>query len=217
MTDTDAAQAYYDPFDFTVDDDPYPVWKRLRDEAPLYYNEQHGFYALSRFGDVSREMPNWETFQSGRGTVLDILMNGIEVPPGIILFEDPPQHDVHRRLLSRVFTPKRMAAVESKAREFCSRTLEPLVGTRGFDFHRRSGCVDADADHRLPPRHPPAGPGGHPAEQRGLPQPAGRHARRGRSGHLREQLSGVLRLHRPASRSSVRRSDDRPVERRVRG
>jgi cytochrome P450 len=107
---------YYDPFDFDIDDDPYPIWKRLRDEAPLYHNEKYNFYALSRYEDVSRELTNWEAYRSGRGTTMDIIMSGIEVPPGIVLFEDPPIHDLHRHLLSKVFTPRRMEAIESKWR-----------------------------------------------------------------------------------------------------
>src|SRR5204862_3397666 len=57
-----------------------------------------------------------------------------EMPPGTLIFEDPPAHTVHRRLLSRVFTPKRMAALEPKIRELCARSLDPLVGAGGFDF-----------------------------------------------------------------------------------
>jgi cytochrome P450 len=72
--------------------------------SPLYYNEKYNFYALSRYDDVARGLPDWETYRSGRGTTADILFSGIEVPPGILLFEDPPLHDLHRRLLSRVFT-----------------------------------------------------------------------------------------------------------------
>jgi len=52
----DHSDVYYDPFDFEIDDDPYPVWKRLRDEAPLYYNAKYDFYALSRYADVSRDL-----------------------------------------------------------------------------------------------------------------------------------------------------------------
>lgn len=57
---------YYDPFDFGIDDDPYPAWKRLRDEAPLYHNDKYKFYALSRYADVARELPNWGTYRSGK-------------------------------------------------------------------------------------------------------------------------------------------------------
>ena len=134
MTGTNAVDLYYDPFDFDIDDDPYPSWKRLRDDAPLYYNEKFNFYALSRYEDVSRELPNFHTYRSGRGTTIDIIMSGIEVPPGVILFEDPPLHDLHRRLLSKVFTPRRMEAIEPLTRQYCVRALDPLVGSGRFDF-----------------------------------------------------------------------------------
>lgn len=127
MTGTSAIELYYDPFDSDIDDNPYPVWQRMREEAPLYYNEKYNFYALSRYEDVARELPNWQTYQSGRGTTADILFSNVEVPPGILLFEDPPLHDLHRRLLSRVFTPRRMLAVEDLVRGFCVRELDPLV------------------------------------------------------------------------------------------
>ncbi len=134
MTGTKSAELYYDPYDPDIDDNPYPVWKRMREGAPLYYNEKYNFYALSRYEDVARELPNWQTYRSGRGTTADILFNNIEVPPGILLFEDPPLHDLHRRLLSRVFTPRRMLAVESLVRGFCVNELDPLIGCGGFDF-----------------------------------------------------------------------------------
>ena len=141
MTDTSAIELYYDPFDSDIDDNPYPVWKRMREEAPLYYNEKYNFYALSRYEDVARELPNWQTYRSGRGTTADILFANIEVPPGILLFEDPPLHDLHRKLLSRVFTPRRMLAVESLVRGFCVRELDPLVGDDGFDFIADLGAM----------------------------------------------------------------------------
>ena len=134
MTGANTVDLYYDPFDFDIDDDPYPTWKRMRDEAPLYYNEKYNFYALSRYEDVARELPNWATYRSGRGTTMDIIMSSLEVPPGVILFEDPPLHDLHRRVLSRVFTPRRMEAIEPLARRYCERALDQLVGSSRFDF-----------------------------------------------------------------------------------
>lgn len=134
MTGASAVDLYYDPFDFDIDDNPYPIWKRMRDEAPLYYNEKYNFYALSRYEDVARELPNWDTYRSGRGTTMDVITSGIDVPPGVILFEDPPIHDLHRRLLSRVFTPRRMEGIEPLTRGYCQRALDPLVGSERFDF-----------------------------------------------------------------------------------
>ncbi|MGP0031856.1 MAG: cytochrome P450 [Acidimicrobiales bacterium] len=125
---------YYDPYDREIDADPYPVYRRLRAEAPLYYNEQHDFFAVSRFDDVQRGLVDREIFSSARGSVLEFIKANIEIPPGIVIFEDPPLHDVHRGLLSRVFTPRKMLALEDKVREFCAGVLDPLVGAGRLDF-----------------------------------------------------------------------------------
>ena len=100
-----ADDLYYDPYDFEIDTDPYPVWARLREEQPLYYNDKYHFFALSRFDDVERGLVDWPTYISGKGTVLEMIKADIELPPGLFIFEDPPIHDTHRALLSRVFTP----------------------------------------------------------------------------------------------------------------
>ncbi len=143
MTATDS-DVYYDPYDFEIDADPYPVWKRLRDERPLYYNDRYDFYALSRFEDVRRCSVDWQTYVSSMGTVIElvkeIVKGGFEVPAGSIIFEDPPTHDLHRGLLARAFTPRRMKELEPKVREFCARSLDPLVGAGGFDFVRDLGA-----------------------------------------------------------------------------
>ena len=130
MTSTTAGEIYYDPYDFDIDADPYPVWKRMRDESPLYYNEKYDFWALSRFDDVERCSIDWRTYRSGRGTVLEIIKQGAEIPPGSILFEDPPTHDVHRSLLSRIFTPRRIAELEPKVRAQNARTLGSSAAMR---------------------------------------------------------------------------------------
>src|SRR5580658_6598465 len=134
MTASSDTEIYYDPFDTEIDKDPHRVWRRLRDEVPLYYNEKHHFFALSRFEDVNKALLDWDTYRSGRGSTLEIIKANITLPPGIILMEDPPIHDLHRGLLSRVFTPRKMNALEPKVRDFCSRSLDPLVGADGFDF-----------------------------------------------------------------------------------
>jgi len=140
VTTTEPEQLYYDPYDFEIDTNPYPIWKRLRDEQPLYYNERYDFYALSRFDDVEKASVDWRTYSSARGTVLEIIKANMEVPPGSVIFEDPPLHDRHRALLSRVFTPRKVSALEPKIREFCARSLDPLVGSGGFDFIRDLGA-----------------------------------------------------------------------------
>lgn len=133
MTSTES-DVYYDPFDYVIDSDPYPVWRRLRNDRPLYYNERYDFYAVSRFADVERGLIDWRTYSSAKGSVLEVIKSGMEIPPGSIIFEDPPGHHMHRGLLSRVFTPRKMNLIEPKVREFCAQSLDPLVGTGSFDF-----------------------------------------------------------------------------------
>jgi cytochrome P450 len=128
------AEIYYDPYDFEIDADPHPVWRRMRDEAPLYRNDRYEFWALSRYEDVAAGLVDWRTYSSARGTVLEFIRNGVQFPPGTILFEDPPLHDAHRALLARLFTPRRMAELESQVRAFCARSLDPLVGGDRIDF-----------------------------------------------------------------------------------
>ena len=86
---TGDSDIYYDPYDFDIDADPYPLWHRMRDEAPLYFNEKYDFYALTRFDDVEPGLLDGETYRSGKGSVLEIIRADSEVSPGIILWEDP--------------------------------------------------------------------------------------------------------------------------------
>jgi cytochrome P450 len=130
----------YDPYDVEINADPYPVFRRLREEAPLYHDEEHDFFALSRYADVERGLLDWETYSSSRGAILELIRADIEMPPGVLIFEDPPIHTVHRGLLSRVFTPKKMQALEPKIRELCAASLDPLIGTGRFDFVRDLGA-----------------------------------------------------------------------------
>ena len=140
MTST-TSDLYYDPWDPVLNADPYPTFKRFREEAPLYYNAEHDFYALSRYEDVNRGLVDWETFSSARGVVLEILKSGMEIPSGTLIFEDPPIHDIHRNLLSRMFTPRKINALEPKIRELTARCLDPVVGTGRFDFVKQLGAV----------------------------------------------------------------------------
>jgi cytochrome P450 len=140
VTVTSGSDVYYDPYDAEIDTDPYPVWKRMRDEAPIYYNEKWDFFALSRFDDVEKCLLDWETYRSGRGSILELIRADFDIPSFVILFEDPPEHHCHRAVLSRVFTPRRMNDLEPKVREFCQRSLDPLVGSGGFDFIKDLGA-----------------------------------------------------------------------------
>ena len=134
MTTTTPTEPYFDPYDVDINADPYPVYARLREEAPIYHNERFDFWTLSRHADVEKALLTWQTFSNTRSDILDIIKSGVELPPGVLLFEDPPEHTTHRGLMSRVFTPRRMAALEDQVRDFCARCLDPLVGSSGFDI-----------------------------------------------------------------------------------
>src|SRR4051794_38988076 len=131
---------YYDPYDVELNADPYPMFRRLREEAPLYYNEAHDFYAASLYEDVERGLKDRDTFISGRGGVLELIKADMEIPPGTVIFEDPPTHTIHRGLLSRMFTPRKVAALEPKIRRFCADALDPLIGTDRFDLIAEFGA-----------------------------------------------------------------------------
>ena len=140
MPGQSGSDVYYDPYDVGIVADPYPVYRRMREECPLYYNEAYDFYALSRYEDVERGLLDAATFISGKGGILELIRAGIELPPGVFIFEDPPAHTVHRRLMSRVFSPRHVAELEDKVRGFCAQCLDPLVGSPRFDIIAELGA-----------------------------------------------------------------------------
>ncbi|MCV7077223.1 cytochrome P450 [Mycobacterium szulgai] len=131
---TVSTDVYYDPYDVDITANPYPTFARLRDEAPLYYNERYNFWAISRHADVEKALSDWETFSNSRSDILELIQSKFDMPPGVMMFEDPPTHTMLRGVMSRVFTPRRMAAIEDQIRRYCIRCLDPLVGSGGFDI-----------------------------------------------------------------------------------
>jgi cytochrome P450 len=134
MSENETSAVSWDPYNPVFFKDPYPVFRRLREEAPLYRNEEHDFYALSRYGEVERALKETEALSSARGTILEIIKANAKMPESVFIFQDPPVHTAYRTLLQRAMTPKRMAAIETQVRQFCAQCLDPLVGTEGFDF-----------------------------------------------------------------------------------
>lgn len=136
-----ATELRYDPYDREIEVDPYPIFRQLRDESPLYYNDQYDFYALSRFDDVERGLKDTATLSSTHGVLLDMVKANLEFPNGVFIFEDPPVHTAHRSIVSRVFTPGRMNELEAQVRAFCADALDPLVDGGTFDFVTDLGGV----------------------------------------------------------------------------
>jgi cytochrome P450 len=124
----------YDPFDFSLDVDPWPVWGRLREEAPLYRNEARGFYALSRFADVWSVLGDWRTYSSSRGNLLEVIALPGDARPRFLSFLDPPEHQQLRRIVARGFSPAAVSALEPRIRELAAKGLDRLLGAGEFDF-----------------------------------------------------------------------------------
>lgn len=126
-------ELYWDPFDIEIDTNPYDLWRRMRDDAPLYRNDRFDFYALSRFADVQAAHRQPLLFSSAHGTVLE-LMKDRPLETGQMIFQDPPEHTQLRTLVSRAFTPRRIGALEDRIRELCNDFLDEQDGKDEFDF-----------------------------------------------------------------------------------
>jgi cytochrome P450 len=124
---------YWDPLTPELRDDPYPLWRRLRDEAPVYYNDRYDFWALSRFADIEAAHKDHATFSSNHGTTLET-MSPEPVDTGMIIYMDPPRHTILRKLVSRAFTTRRVSMLEERIREVCARLLDAQSGAGHFDY-----------------------------------------------------------------------------------
>ena len=143
MSADQTTDIYYDPYEPQINADPYPVFRRLREERPLYYNSRYDFYALSRADDVEAALGDSKRLSSARSDILEFIRLETDFPTGFFIFEDPPLHTRHRGVVSRVFTPKKMAALEPQVRAFCARCLDPLIGSGRFDLVKDFGDLVA--------------------------------------------------------------------------
>ena len=98
VTDSTGGDLYYDPIDAAIDAEAHGVWKRLRDEAPLYWNEKYEFFAISRYDDVLRAILDTDTFSSAHGTTID-MMSPERIGMKMMIFMDPPEHSWHRKVV----------------------------------------------------------------------------------------------------------------------
>lgn len=124
----------YDMYDREIYASPYGTYRRMRDEAPLYRNDEYDFWAVTRCDDVARVLSERETFSSAKGGVYQIASAGIEMPEGLFIFEDPPLHTIHRSLVSRLFTPRAVSHIEQRITDLFENAADALVGAEEFDF-----------------------------------------------------------------------------------
>jgi hypothetical protein len=125
----------YDPYAYEIHEDPYPTYARLREEAPVYRNDERGFWALSRHADVMAAFRDSERFSNSHGVSVDPAASGPNAHRTMsFLAMDPPQHGRMRGLVSRGFTPRRVAAMEDDIRALTIGHLEACLDGGGFDF-----------------------------------------------------------------------------------
>ena len=125
---------YWDPYDYELHANSHPVWRRMREEAPLYRNDKYDFWALTRFHDVMEAIVDWRTYSSAEGDILEIIRAGQTEYTESMISEDPPIHDIHRHMLSRAFTPRAIQSVEDRVRRYAVEILDERIGSGGFDF-----------------------------------------------------------------------------------
>ncbi len=122
----------YDPFSYELDEDPYPTYRWMRDEAPAYYNEEWDFFALTRYADNLAAFVDYETYSSTYGTSLEF-MDTAKPDSALIIYMDPPRHNRYRALVSKAFTPRQIQDLEGEIRRIAAGYLDRLVGRERFD------------------------------------------------------------------------------------
>ena len=128
-----AQELYYDQYSYDIDDNPYGIFKRLRDEAPVWYNEKYNYWVLSRYDDVLKASMDWQTFSSAWGTVLEMMTDG-PAQSTLMINNDPPYHDQLRKVVAPRFTPNFIATMENDIREIVVGYVGPLQERASFDF-----------------------------------------------------------------------------------
>jgi cytochrome P450 len=130
----------FDPYSETFFEDPWEVYRWMRDEAPVYHHPELGFYALSRYDDCVEVHRDHRSYSSTRGVTLDQLRSaafGSTVErTGSIIMMDPPEHERMRKLVNRAFTARRIAGWEPVALRVICSFLDDLAGAGSFDVVR---------------------------------------------------------------------------------
>ena len=128
------AELLFDPFSYETQEDPFPSYARLREEAPVWRSPERGFWAVSRHADVLAALRDPRRFSSREGMVLESGFEENAVAVFSILAMDPPRHDHARALISQGFTPRRIAELESYVRELVTEEIATLRERSAFDF-----------------------------------------------------------------------------------
>ncbi|EME64945.1 cytochrome p450 monooxygenase [Rhodococcus ruber BKS 20-38] len=135
MTQASLEPLLFDPYDYDFHEDPYPLYRRLREEAPLYRNDDLGFWALSRHSDVVAAFRDHTRLSSANGVSLDPSAYGPHAHKVMsFLAMDDPRHMRMRRLVSEGFTPRRVADLRGRILELTLGYLETSLEKAEFDW-----------------------------------------------------------------------------------
>jgi cytochrome P450 len=130
-----APKIEYNPFAYEMHEDPYPVYRAMREHAPVYYNDEIGFWALSRHADVLAGFKNTENLSNAYGVSLEPSAHTPDARRMMsFLAMDPPEHDIMRALVSRGFTPRRVSAMEPRIREIAAEHIDEFIAQGRCDF-----------------------------------------------------------------------------------
>ena len=133
--DAPGAELVYDPYAYELHEDPYPIYERLREEQPLYRNDELGFWAVSRHADVIEGFRDWERLSNSHGVSLDPAASGPHAHRTMsFLAMDPPMHGRMRGLVSRGFTPRRVAELEPRIRRIARSYIDEMRERDTVDF-----------------------------------------------------------------------------------
>jgi cytochrome P450 len=124
----------YDPFVHSSHEDPYPIYRILRDKIPVYYNDERDVWALTRFDDVQSAARDWRTFSSAAGVELDDAGAQFGVLAGSFIDQDPPGHDLLRKVLAKRFSPKSILELREVVEKEVDRLLARLLDRHEADL-----------------------------------------------------------------------------------
>ncbi|MBX7455770.1 cytochrome P450 [Mycolicibacterium sp. 3033] len=131
--DTEQDAVVFDPFSADFYRDPHAFYPRLREQAPVFYNAEYDFYALSRHADVAAGLKDFATYSSAYGVDLGMVRTGQKAPAKMIISIDPPEHRVMRSLVNKVFTPRAISALHDMVSDTVDRFLAGASAGPGFD------------------------------------------------------------------------------------
>lgn len=132
-------KVHLDPYDHAFHRNPYPYYKALRDHDPIYFNEERGFWLLTRWDDVNAAFRDFKTFCNTGAVALEAEAEA-ELPYPMFIGMDPPEHTRSRRLFGALMTPERLAPLEEYIRRKTRLLIEPHLAGGHLDFVADLGC-----------------------------------------------------------------------------